>query len=1100
MAVGLTARAGFAALVLAVSTPAVRGVAARDDLATSEPAAPAPADLEVELESARRLVANGRLADARVEARRLQARAEAEHGTDSLEAAAALDILIETFRRGGTAGELHARALAERAISIKEKALGPDHPDLAKSVHALGNLLYLGAHDHAGARALYERALAIREKALGTEHVLVAHSLNNLASMLRAMGDYAAARPLYERVVAIDEKVLGPDHPDLAAHLGNLARLLRETGDYSAARPLTERSITISEKALGPDNIYVARGLADLAGLLRTTGDYAAARPLYERALAISEKALGSEHAEVALCLNNLAELHFDTGDHATARPLLERAVAILVKTQGADHPWVAAVLNNLGGLLYTMRDHAAARPLLERALAITEGGLGSDHPNVAASLDNLAQRLADTGDVVAARGFQERALAIREKALGPHHPVVAGSLNNLANLLSAMGDHAAARLLHERALAIREKALGPDHPDVALSLNNLALVLRSLGQTRASLDAALRAEAIGREHFHLTARSLAERETLRYAAARRSGLDLALSLATAGLDAGDRARTWDAALRSRALVLDEIAARHRTVAEAALVGRRAQDVAAASQRLANLTVRGPGDQPPERYRKLLDEARQDAERAERALADQSSSFGEERSRARLGLADIAAALKPGAALVAFFRHERWERGATRPMPSYIAFVLRGGASEPVAVPLGPAEELDSLVARWREDVTRPPASTTLPPPTAGSDALPAPSAESSPGAGAALRRQAWDPLLPHLDDARRVVVVPDGALHLVSFAALPADGGGFVVESGPLVHYLSAERDLVPARRPTPTGEGALVLGGAAFDEASLFAALARPRAAPPKEGIIATIAGLLGFRGQHSTCAGFRDLRFAPLPGAEQEAREVASRWGEARLPTAADGGVVHLSGASANEAAFKAQAPGRRVLHLATHGFFLGGSCESALDTSRGLERAARMDERPLPVTGENPLLLSGLALAGANHRDAAGHDEEDGILTAEEIASLDLSRCEWAVLSACDTGLGDIRAGEGVFGLRRAFQVAGTKTVIMSLWAVDDESTRQWMKGLYDARLGQRLDTAECVREASVAMVRERRAKGLDDSPLAWGAFVAAGDWR
>jgi CHAT domain-containing protein len=175
---------------------------------------------------------------------------------------------------------------------------------------------------------------------------------------------------------------------------------------------------------------------------------------------------------------------------------------------------------------------------------------------------------------------------------------------------------------------------------------------------------------------------------------------------------------------------------------------------------------------------------------------------------------------------------------------------------------------------------------------------------------------------------------------------------------------------------------------------------------------------------------------------------------------------------------------------VLHLATHGFFLEGACASALDP-----------EKPeADVLRENPLLLSGLALAGANRRVAADPDAEDGILTAQEVASLDLASVEWAVLSACSTGVGEIHAGEGVLGLRRAFRVAGARTLITSLWPVDDVSTRAWMRALYAARFGRGLWTAESVREASLRVLGERRRKGRSTHPFYWAGFVASGDWR
>jgi CHAT domain-containing protein len=177
---------------------------------------------------------------------------------------------------------------------------------------------------------------------------------------------------------------------------------------------------------------------------------------------------------------------------------------------------------------------------------------------------------------------------------------------------------------------------------------------------------------------------------------------------------------------------------------------------------------------------------------------------------------------------------------------------------------------------------------------------------------------------------------------------------------------------------------------------------------------------------------------------------------------------------------------------VLHIATHGFFLGGRCPSSFESDSSAPASA--------TTRENPLLLAGLAFAGANHRQAAKADEEDGVLTAEEIGALDLRGVEWAVLSACDTGIGEVKAGEGVLGLRRAFQAAGVRTLVMSLWQVDDDSTRHWMRTLYRSRFRDGLDTVEAVRNASLAVLRGRRAKGLSTHPFYWGGFVAVGDWH
>jgi len=320
------------------------------------------------------------------------------------------------------------------------------------------------------------------------------------------------------------------------------------------------------------------------------------------------------------------------------------------------------------------------------------------------------------------------------------------------------------------------------------------------------------------------------------------------------------------------------------------------------------------------------------------------------------------------------------------------------------------------------------------------------------------------------------VFVVPDGALHLVSFAALPAGASQYVVETGPLIHYLSTERDLMRATKSVAAGAGLLAIGGPAFNAPGVLSKITAP-----------------SFGRMRSACHDLPLMHFDPLPAAVKEVEAIAVVWNRTShrvLP------VTRLTGPEATESAFKEQAPGRRVIHIATHGFFLTESCGSTADSSR----AATANHMAARTTRENPLLLSGLILAGANRRLDATQDEEDGILTAEEVAAMNLEGVDWAVLSGCDTGNGTIRVGEGVFGLRRAFQLAGVRTVIMSLWSVDDQATRSWMTTLYQGRQMKNLSTADAVRSASLAALHQRRAAGLSTHPFYWGAFVATGDWH
>ena len=217
--------------------------------------------------------------------------------------------------------------------------------------------------------------------------------------------------------------------------------------------------------------------------------------------------------------------------------------------------------------------------------------------------------------------------------------------------------NYAAAKEQYERALDIRRRVFGTSHPLSAEVEEGLAVTFAELGDTTSAIESALGAEATGRQHLRITLRSLPERQSLTYAATRPKGLDLAMSLS--GDDDRAVSRVFDALVRSRALVLDEMAARQRLRTEAS--GDLAPfwaSLTSARQRLANLVVRGPTDQRPEQYLQLVEDARREKERAETALAERSATFRNELTREEIGLDAVRRALPLGSALVAFVRYQ----------------------------------------------------------------------------------------------------------------------------------------------------------------------------------------------------------------------------------------------------------------------------------------------------------------------------------------------------------------------------------------------------------------------------------------------------------
>jgi tetratricopeptide (TPR) repeat protein len=329
------------------------------------------------------------------------------------------------------------------------------------------------------AELLYKRALAIQEKALGPEHPNVATSLNNLARLNDEQGRYEQAELLYKRALAIQEKVLGPEHSDVATSCNNLAGLYDRQGHYEQAKLLYKRARAIQEKVLGPEHPDVASSLNNLAVLYSNQGRYEQAELPHKRALAIREKALGLEHPDVAQSLNNLAVLYSNQSRYEQAEPLYRRALAIREKSLGPEHPDVASSLNNLAVLYGKQGRCEEAEPLYQRALEILEKLLGAEHPDVATSLNNLAALYGDQGSYEHAEPLYDRALAIRGKALGPEHPDVAQSLNNLAGLYDRQGRYEQAKLLYKWALAIVEKVLGPRHPNTITSRKNYTALLK---------------------------------------------------------------------------------------------------------------------------------------------------------------------------------------------------------------------------------------------------------------------------------------------------------------------------------------------------------------------------------------------------------------------------------------------------------------------------------------------------------------------------------------------------------------------------------------------------------------------------------------------
>jgi CHAT domain-containing protein/tetratricopeptide (TPR) repeat protein len=999
----------------------------------------------------------------------------------------------------------------EKAHGIRARRVADDPLPLATTLELIA-WLHRYSGNYAAAKKPLEEALTIRRR-LTPGHSALITPIELQGDLLLLEGDIASAASTWHEALALAERTVGREHPIISTIERRLAYSADAVGNRAEARFRLERALLIAERTRSECDPELISLIDYSAGSLIFDGEYVEARRRFVRTLSLTEQCFGPTNSNTATVVFNLASLAAQMGDLSEADRLYRRAIQAW-SALGPAHPYVAKGLDALAEVLETSGDLPGARDLLERALAIRRK-IRPDHPDVAWTLTNIARVVAASGDVpLALRQLTEAAEIYQRSGAATEPDHLARTITEQGEIEARRGNYLTARNDFTAALTIRERLFGAEHPLTAESRLRVAAADFALARYDDALNGARQARRSGLDHVKFTVRYLPERRALAYASRTTQGLGLELSLVTTA-PAAVRSEFLDAVIRSRSIVLDELGARAHALSDprpevAAMQAR----LNAARQRFANLMLRSlseSGASPD--ATEILNSTRREREDAEQALAEQSATFRSQLARSDVGVAEVRNSLPPGHALVSFVRYDRTvigdlSRGAplvsmtATIVPSYIAFVLRSGEPEPSFVLLGGADIIDALVTDWRRQMIGS---------SAGVSAVSGPSQQVL---GDQLRRLVWDPLATHISGMNRVFVVPDGTLHLLPIGALPAPDGRYLVERRPVIHYLSAERDAVRPPEATTGTVGLLAIGGPSFADASSFAALSGSKShnsARPPDAVNSVTSNVVGsqrvFRGTTPGCPSFQSISFDALPASSMEAESIASLWDRIEKPPGSHQTRV-LTGPFATEAAFKQLSSRRRVLHLATHGFFLGDECAPALKGTRavgGLTSSKRpiagLDvSRRTPDAIENPLIFSGLALAGANRRTAAGLDEEDGILTAEEVAALDLDGVEWAVLSACDTGLGTVAAGEGVLGLRRAFQVAGVRTVIMSLWSVEDRAARQWMEALYRARLVDRLDTADSVRYASLTVLRERRAQGQSTHPFFWAAFVAAGDWR
>jgi len=1032
-----------------------------------------------------------------------------------------------------------AETLYQRAIKILETQLGAAHLETAMCLSNMAEL-YRESGDFSTAEKLSLRVLQARENAWGPNHAETAYAMNALALSYVSQGKFSLAEPVYERALKILVDQFGADNPETATCLQNLAVLQMETGQYAAAEPSLRRVLNIREVTIGHDHPLTASTLNNIGVLYEKMGNTAAAVAHFRRALAIFEKMNGPIHPETAVCLDNLAFQYVQQARFSEAESLYKRAIAMDESTFGRDSAAAGMKHMKLGNLYREQGEYSRAEESLRRALRIHEVNLGATHPRTGFALFNTGSLYLSMKNYGAALPLYQRSLEIFERALGPHHPETAKCLSGIAYLQLQIGELEAAAVHAARAHNIRRRLLNEtaavqtEHQQFQMaytigdSLNLWLTVTQSDPKSTSEIyDEVVRWKGL------ITSRQVALRAALHHDPTFAEFRRITQQLSTITLNP-PRPPTDPKALE----------AWRRTEAD---TRRLWKDRCAA-----------------------LEEEHQ---RIESELARKSAAFRQTLEQTQIGSKDIIAELraqKRPTAVVDLLEYHACGRMEAACEQRIVAFVVR--ADQPITrIELGSARVFQKLITEWRKTYGRKSVEMDtgaelrqlLWEPLAGhlqgiETVLISPDGNLSqipwgalpgdrPGRylledlaiavlpvpqllTSILREERLSGPPPSLLIAgdidyggdpgqsqdllvkREAAGRPPGGM-LFSFSQLPSGQAELSsierryvkkVPNGKV--YTLDQRDATEAafREQASRHAWLHIITHGYFAPPELTSLLRENDRIPHANDSVnqqstaeqSTIGGIgASLRVDNGKC-----IVISVIPGGAAHDDGRMKDGDEIIAISRADGELIQMKGQSFSNFISVLRGPINSTVRLQIRH-------ESNADETVEIElkrKAVRLDSGTESI---HPGLLSGLAFAGVNSSPEL--DKDDGILTAMDVVALDLKLVDTVVLSACETGLGPVAGGEGLLGLQRAFQVAGAKTVVASLWKVPDAATTRLMQRLYENLWDKRMGKLEALREAQLWQLRdnamrglilEKDAQGETLSPFYWAGFVLSGDWR
>jgi len=959
-------------------------------------------------------------------------RALANYGENSQAYAEILVDIAGLYRISNNKSE--SRALYEKALAIFSSDPESSHREEARAHEGIA-LYFMEMRDWDQSQTHFLEAMNLYNTGGDTDMSKLLVVKGNYAVLKQAMGEYKSAESLMKEVYNETKNLKGDGSIDAALSAENLGSVLLEEAKYSEAEDIFNTALAIREK-YGKDRPEYAVGLMNIARLRVRQGRYTEAEPLYKDALQIYTAIYGREDSRVATVQNNMALMYQYMGNLEAAAPLIDSSLEIVKKVYGTENPEYATALENKAALLENEGKRTEAMPLLQEALAIDEKTLGKDHPQYALSLHNLASLHLRQKNYDKAEQLFLQSATLEQKVFGEDHPAYAGTLNNLGVLYEKKDQFEKAEEYFKKALQIRGKILGSTHPEYAYSQYGLALLYLKMGKlddAKTLYESAISNYLDQVQNFFP---ALSEKEKNDFYTKIKPVVENFKEFAVEYAVNRDKnyssdliGEIYNIQLATKALLLN---ASNKV---------RNRIISSGDSELITLFDRWTEikEKLARYYQYTLEQLQSEeidlaglestSNNLEKQLSLKSELFAGEYDKQSVSWKQIRDKLQPDEAALEIMRVQR---NATTDTVMYVALVVRKNLDFPKLIILDYGASLEGDYYKFYKNAINfkmeDPYSYNV----------------------------FWKKIDRDLQGVKKVYVSADGIFNKININSFrdPSDGT-FMLEKYE-VSLLSNTRELL--KEPTlGFNKTATLLGYIQYQSGQ--------EEKPQPGGVFRSLGS-----------GGWLKNGIPMLRGTKKEVEDISSELEGSGWQTKT------LEQNLATEGALKSMRH-QGLIHIATHGFFL-----EDLDLDESGERF----DAHVKNYEMNPLFRSGLLLAGSGNTIFGENTREgdDGILTAYEAMNLSLENTDLVVLSACETGLGEVRNGEGVYGLQRALIVAGAKGIIMSLWKVNDEATQKLMTYFYKNWLSGD-SKFNAFKKAQLALKEEFK------DPYYWAAFVILG---